>query len=111
MAAVDMLFVNDPWIASKSDSIHKTKSQLRDIEYLLGNYNSSIFVDRAALSNRFVHVTYLALFDRKPARIEFQFYRAKEKWKIHSLTFDTDVDEELKLGARTKIAKFRARTN
>ncbi len=109
MAAVDMPSVNDPWIALKSDSIHKTKSQLRDIEYLLGNYNSSVFVDQSALSNRFVHVTYLALFDRKPARIEFQFYRAKEKWKIHSLTFD--VDEELKLGTRTKITKFRARTN
>jgi hypothetical protein len=46
MAAVDMLFVNDPWIALKSDSIHKTKLQLRDIEYLLGNYNSSVFVDQ-----------------------------------------------------------------
>ncbi len=52
MAAVDMLFVNDPRIALKSDSIHKTKSQLRDIEYLLGNYNSSVFVDQSALSGK-----------------------------------------------------------
>ena len=54
---------------------------------------------------RFVHVTYLALYDRQPVRMEFQFYRPKDEWIIYSFSFDVKFDDEVEAMARKNILK------
>ena len=80
------------------------KSQFENIEKLVGEYNGKVLIDETNIKNRFVHITYLALYDRQPVRMEFQFYKPKNDWVIYSFSFDIDFDNEVKDGVRRKIA-------
>jgi hypothetical protein len=43
------------------------------------------------------------MFERQPVRLEFVFYRPKDKWIIYSYSFDDNIDEELIDFSRKKI--------
>ena len=102
--AVDSIYSTNKWISSSSDSILQMKSQFENIEKLVGEYNGKVLIDETNIKNRFVHITYLALYDRQPVRMEFQFYKPKNDWVIYSFSFDIDFDNEVKDGVRRKIA-------
>lgn len=103
--AIDTLYSTNPWMSSASDAIQNIKTQLQDIEKLVGNYNGKELLGEHNIKNRFVHVTYITLYDRQPVRMEFQFYRPKNDWIIYSFAFDIDIDDEVEKGAREKISK------
>lgn len=102
--AIDTLYSTNPWMSSASDAIQNIKTQLQGIEKLVGNYNGKELLGEHNIKNRFVHVTYIALYDRQPVRMEFQFYRPKSDWIIYSFSFDIKIDEEIEKGAREKIS-------
>lgn len=102
--AVDSIYSTNPWMSSAADSIQNIKTQFQSIDKLVGNYNGKILVDEVNVKDRFVHVTYLALYDRQPVRMEFQFYKPKNKWIIYSFSFDIEFDDEIEAGARKRIA-------
>lgn len=60
-------------------------------------------IDKEDLENRLVYVSYLALFERQPVRLEFVFYRSKEHWIVYSFSFDDSIDDELIDYSRKKI--------
>jgi len=103
--AVDSLYSTNPWMTSASDAIQNIKTQFEGIEKLVGNYNGKELIDEHNIKNRFVHITYLALYDRQPVRMEFQFYRPKNDWIIYSFSFDIEFDNEVEKGARDIISK------
>lgn len=105
--AVDSIYSTNPWMGSAADSIHNIKIQLQGIEKVVGNYNGVELIGEYAVKDRFVHVTYLALYDRQPVRMEFQFYRPKDDWIIYSFAFDIDFDNEIEQGARAQITTDR----
>ncbi len=105
--AVDSIYSTNPWMSSAADSIQNIKTQLQGIEKLVGNYNGKEFVDELNVKDRFVHVTYLALYDRQPVRMEFQFYKPMSDWIIYSFSFDVNFDDEIEAGARKRISSGR----
>ncbi len=105
--AVDSIYSTNPWMSSAADSIQNIKTQLQGIEKLVGDYNGKEFVDELNVKDRFVHVTYLALYDRQPVRMEFQFYKPKSDWIIYSFSFDVNFDDEIEAGARKRISSGR----
>jgi len=103
--AVDSVYSTNPWMTSASDAIQQIKTQFQDIEKIVGNYNGQALIDETNIKDRFVHVTYIALFDRQPVRMEFQFYKPVDSWIIYSFSFDIDFDDDIESGVREKIAK------
>lgn len=102
--AVDRIYSTNKWMGSAADAIHNIKTQLQGIEQIVGGYNGKVRIGETNVSDRFVHVTWLTLYDRQPVRMEFQFYRPKGEWIIYSFSFDIDFDDEVQAGARAKIA-------
>lgn len=103
--AIDSIYSTNQWISLESDSIVQIKGQLQNLSKLVGDYNGYILIDENSIKDRFVHVTYLALYDRQPVRVEFQFYRPTDTWKIYSFSFDTEFDKEVESETRKKIAR------
>jgi len=102
--AIDTLYSTNPWMSKASDAIQNIKTQLQGIEKIVGNYNGKELLGENNIKNRFVHVTYIALYDRQPVRMEFQFYRPKNDWIIYSFAYDINFDDEIEKGAREKIS-------
>ena len=105
--AVDTLYSTNPWMSKASDAIQNIKTQLQGIEKIVGNYNGKELLGELNIKNRFVHVTYIALYDRQPVRMEFEFYRPRNDWIIYSYAFDINFDNELESGARDLISHGR----
>lgn len=103
--AVDRLYGTNPWMASATDAIQQIKTQFDGIEKLVGEYNGNELIEDVNIKDRFAHVTYLALYDRQPVRMEFQFYRPREEWLMFSYSFDIDFDDEVEAGVRSRIAR------
>ena len=102
--AIDTLYSTNPWMSNASDAIQNIKTQLQGIEKIVGNYNGKELLGELNIKNRFVHVTYIALYDRQPVRMEFQFYRPRNDWIIYSFAYDINFDDEVETGAREKIS-------
>jgi len=105
--AIDTLYGTNPWMSSASDAIQNIKNQLQGIGKLVGSYNGKVLIDETNIKERFAHITYLALYDRQPVRMEFQFYKPKNKWIIYSYSFDIQFDDEVEAGVRKRIASSR----
>ena len=103
--AVNSIYRTNPWMDSAQDAIINIKNQLQSLDKLVGNYNGKEKVGELDVRGRFVHITYLALYDRQPVRMEFQFYRPKDEWIIYSFSFDVKFDDEVEAMARKNILK------
>lgn len=105
--AVDSIYSTNKWIRQKSDDIHNVKTQLQNLQSLVGKYQGKVMLGAEDIEDRLTHVTYLALFERQPVRLEFVFYRPQDDWIIYSFSFDDDIDEELETFSRRKIAGYQ----
>jgi hypothetical protein len=101
--AVDSIYRSNPWIQGAHDAVENLKTQLVGIERLVGNYNGNQKIGQIQIKDRFVHITYLVLFDRQPVRMEFEFYRPADDWMVYSFSFDDEFDEEVEQAARAQI--------
>lgn len=103
--AVDRIYSTNKWMGSAADAIHNIKTQLQGIEEIVGAYNGRVQVGETNVKDRFVHVTWLALYERQPVRMEFQFYRPKNEWIIYSFAFDIAFADEVEQASRIAIAR------
>ena len=102
--ALDALYATNPWISESSDAVANVKSQLAGLEQIVGDFHGQEKLGERNVKDRFVHVTYLALYDRQPVRMEFQFWRPKDEWMVFSFSFDVNFDDEIELAERARIA-------
>lgn len=100
--AVDYIYSTNPWMSSATDAIENVKTQLQGIDKLVGRYNGYELIDTLNVKDRFVHLTYLVLYDRQPLRMEFAFYKPKEKWMIYSFSFDVGFPDDVQAEARNR---------
>ncbi|WP_409525707.1 hypothetical protein [Nitrincola sp. MINF-07-Sa-05] len=105
--AVDSIYSTNKWLDRKSDDVEKVKSQLSNINNLVGEYYGKTKLGVSDIEDRLIYVSYLALYERQPIRMEFVFYRPEEKWIIYSFSFDDNIDNELIDAARSKIAGYK----
>ncbi|MEM9182078.1 MAG: hypothetical protein AAGB27_02890 [Pseudomonadota bacterium] len=103
--AVDGVYSSNPWIDVNGEAVSNVRNQLLNINSLVGDFNGQVLLDETLVKNVYVHVTYLALFDRQPVRMEFQYYKPKDRWMVFSFAFDVNWDEELEQAVREKIAR------
>ncbi|MCC5451920.1 hypothetical protein LMJ53_09315 [Rheinheimera sp. UJ51] len=98
--AVDSIYRTNKYVSSIPDQIKNVKNQLNALEGLIGDINNIGKVDTYAVGDNFVHVTYLATYDRQPVRYEFQFFKVKSGWRIYSFSFDDGITQEIATEAR-----------
>ena len=82
--AVDSIYSTNKWIQQKSDDIHNVKTQLQNLQSLVGDYHGKVKLGEEDIEDRLAHITYLTLFERQPVRLEFVFYRPQDEWLIYS---------------------------
>lgn len=104
--AVDSIYSTNKWMSQKQDDIHNVKTQLINLGEIVGRYYGKVELGASDIKDRLVHVTYMALFERQPVRLEFVFYRPGEDWIIYSFSFDDNIDDELSEAARKAIAGY-----
>jgi hypothetical protein len=98
--AVDSIYRTNKYVSSMPDQIQVVKNQLNSLGGLVGEINNIGKIDTYSVGDNFVHVTYLATYDRQPIRYEFQFFKVKSGWRISSFSFDDDLTIEITTLAR-----------
>ena len=101
--AVDSIYSTNKWMGNKSDEIQNVKTQMQNLQNLVGEYHGKVKLGEESLEDRLTYISYLTMFERQPVRLEFVFYRPKDKWIIYSYSFDDNIDEELIDFSRKKI--------
>jgi hypothetical protein len=103
--AIDELYSTNKWVDQQRDMVQNVKTQFAGVGALVGQYRGRELVGTTIIGGRVVHVTYLALYDRQPVRLEFQFYKPQDAWIIYSFSFDTKLSDELEAAARAEVAR------
>ncbi|MEZ7491196.1 hypothetical protein QO198_06475 [Pseudoalteromonas distincta] len=103
--AVDSIYASNKYVSSIPDQVKQIKTQLSSLDDLVGEINFISKVSDYKVGELFVHVTYLVTYDRQPIRFEFQFFKVKEGWRIYSMSFDDNIDEDIKELARKAALK------
>lgn len=103
--SVKSIYKTNPYFSLVPDKVIKVKNQLNALPGLVGELNLLKKVDTYNVNDLFVHVTYIATYDRQPIRFEFQFFKVTEGWRIISFSFDDKVDDDIEGLARKQALK------
>lgn len=104
--ALEELYGTNKWVLRNGDAVSNLKTQMEGLnDDFVGEYFGYEKILEKKLSDSFILVSYLVKYDRQPIRFTFQFYRPDKVWKIHSFSFDGDLDEEIEEAA--KLYRFR----
>ena len=101
--AVDALYATNAWMSAASDQVVTVKNQFASLAKLIGELRSLEKVQERKVGTRFVHVTYMVIYDRQPVRFEFQFFRPEGEWKILGFSFDDKLDDDVQAAARAQV--------
>ncbi|MEZ9233865.1 hypothetical protein AB4259_22705 [Vibrio amylolyticus] len=104
--AVDSIYSSNKWTAHKTDDLHTVKTQLQNLTSLVGEYHGKVKIGEYHVAERLYHISYLALYDRQPVRLEFVFYKPKNNWVLNGFSFDDEIDDELQEFARDKVVGY-----
>lgn len=98
--AVNSVWSSNSWMERKQDAADKLRSGLTNAISLIGQYHGFELLSRRQMGNRLVYMSFVAYYDRQPMRFEFEFYRADQTWALYTLSYDDNLDEELKNAGR-----------
>jgi hypothetical protein len=100
--AVTSIYKTNKYVSSIPDQVIAVKNQLNALPGLVGELNLLKKLDTYNVNDQFVHVTYLATYDRQPVRFEFQFFKVNSGWRIYSFSFDDNIDDDIEAIARKR---------
>lgn len=106
--AVEQLYLfnrdrNETDVSMVSEQKH---NELVEATTSLGLFYGQELLGKHQIGKRLNHVTYMLYFQNGPVRLEFEFYRPQEKWRLTDLNIDNHLSSELKAMARRDIAGF-----
>ncbi|MGJ8693544.1 MAG: hypothetical protein ACSHW0_13825 [Thalassotalea sp.] len=98
--AVDTIYQSNSYVTAIPDQIMQVKNQLNSLNGLMGALHHIDKINDYYVGDKFVHSTYLVIYDRQPLRFEFQFFKVKKQWRIYSFSFDDDLTDDIERLAR-----------
>lgn len=104
--ALEELYSHTPWLERIKDDVEKLKSQFRDLKTLVGEYNGHELLYKKNVKDCFVLATYLVKYERQPIRINFEFYKPKDKWVLYSFSYDDSFDDDLEKALKYEILEM-----
>jgi len=82
------------------DAIQNLKSQLGNLQPLVGEYYGFEPITIKSAGKSFVLYSFLVKYDRQPIRFTFEFYKPQDKWRVFSFSFDEELDDEVEEAAK-----------
>ena len=101
--AIDDIYQTNPWTSGMGDAITEMKKTIRNYGVELGKYYGYEFITEKSCTSRFIVYAYLLRYDRQPIKVYFTFYEPDNEWMLYSLTFNSDVDEDLETAVKFDI--------
>jgi len=102
---IDYLYGTNEWLGKNSDQTIILKSELSKLGGLVGKYIFHELVSEQKVGTRYAHLIYLVGYERQPVRFELKVYRTSTEWRIHGVSFDTRVADDIEKLANEKILK------
>lgn len=108
--AVELIYLNNRNRKNKDsyDGVEQKQKQneLIDSGASLGRYHGFEILGKHQIGDRLSHLTYLLFHEKGPIRLEFEYYKPKDKWVLLHLNIDSNLVQELKALARKDIAGY-----
>ena len=101
-SAVDELYSSNPYVSALPDQIKVVKTQLGSLPGLAGEIQSISKMDEYVVNESLAHITYLVIYDRMPAKFEFQYFKVSSGWRIFSFSFDDSVFDMMEPDAQER---------
>jgi len=101
--ALDNLYSNNKWMSTNQEAVDNLKTQLNDINNVVGEYYGYEPITKKTMGKSFVLYSYLVKYDRQPIRFTFEFYKPNDKWMTFYFAFDENLDEELEESAKIQF--------
>ena len=98
--AIDYAFSTNKWFERKQDAIAELKNKFKTLNDVCGDYYGYEEITEKTAGTSLKIISYLVKYDREPVRFVFLFYKAKDTWRVNNLSFDEDIDEDLKEAAK-----------
>lgn len=102
-AAIDYLYDSNPWVSKKSDQVVNVKTQLSQLDSLVGKYIFHEEIVKSEVGTRYVHIIYLVGYERQPVRYQLNFYDADGTWRFQGVSFDTRLTDDIKSQSNAKL--------
>ncbi len=90
-AAVDWVYSTNKYIRSNIQASLKVKTELKKIISLIGAYKGYELMEKKVASPSYVHLYYLAKFERQPLKFTFVLYKPADKWQLQKLQFNDKI--------------------
>lgn len=98
--ALDNLYSTNKWVSRNQDAIDNLKSQLTNMQSLIGEYYGYEPITTKSAGKSLVLHSFLVKYDRQPLRFTFEFYKPKDDWTIFGFSYDEDLDDEIEEAAK-----------
>lgn len=104
-AAIDYLYSTNPWVDPKGDAVKNLKGELAKLGGLVGKYVYHELAVDQKVGARYAHLIYVVGYERQPLRFELKVYRPGPKWRLHGVSFDARLTEDLDKLANDRLAR------
>lgn len=89
---------------SKAD-LGQADGQIKGYIDILGKFYSWSLLHEQGIEGTFISRWYLLKYQRQPALIQMEFYKADKKWEVHSISLDLEVDDYIETQGKNQIGK------
>ncbi|HTE01537.1 MAG TPA: hypothetical protein VK668_19755 [Mucilaginibacter sp.] len=93
--AIDFIFSGEKVSKESKDDITAIKKNLKMTLGVAGDYVGYELITEKNVGNSYKLMSYLVKHDKQPIRFVFVYYKPKDKWKISTFQFNTNMDDEL----------------
>ncbi|MGK2232758.1 MAG: hypothetical protein ACI92O_001945 [Colwellia sp.] len=95
---------------SKADLV-QSDSQFFGYLNVLGKFHSQELIYEQGIEGTFISRWYVLKYDRQPALIYLEFYKAKDEWQIHSINLKLELDDYIEERSKIEIGKLGVKSN
>lgn len=101
--AIQRIYESNAWMNMKTEDIQRVDQQLRNTLEIVGEYCGKDHLAETKMKEKFIHIIYVAYYERQPLRFQFEFYKPKDQWMIYSFAFDGDIDDDIEEITKLKL--------
>ena len=90
---------------SKADLV-QSDSQFYGYLNVLGKFYSLDLAHEQGIEGTFITRWYVLKYQRQPALINLEFYKANDKWEIHSINLKLELDDYFEESSKHELGKL-----
>lgn len=90
---------------SKAD-LSQTDSQFHSYLSVLGKFYSLEMIHQQGIEGTFITRWYVLKYQRQPALVSLEFYKANDEWEVHSINLKLELDSYLEESSKFEIGRL-----